>query len=252
MSAARPPEGARSAGEAEAPVSTAGPPQGAQHRSAQREGTPVSALVTLRGPAAPLRRPDINTDTIAPLVRAAGGMQPVGLRSRDELAQRLFGPWRYQADGSENPDFVLNQTPFRSARFLIGGPNFACGSSRETAATMLNAFGIRCIVAPSFGLIFHDNCFRNHMLPLVLDEATVATLAAQAATGADFELDLQAMTLTPPDGRPIGFALPQFRRSMLLQGADEVAVTLAREAEIAAYQRRVRAERPWELQPGLG
>jgi 3-isopropylmalate/(R)-2-methylmalate dehydratase small subunit len=211
----------------------------------------MSALVTLSGAAAPLLRPDINTDTIAPLVRGASGLQPVGLRSREELAQRLFGPWRYQADGSENPDFVLNQPPFRAARFLVGGPNFACGSSRETAATMLNAFGIRCIVAPSFGLIFYDNCFRNHMLPLVLDEPTVRDLAAQAATGADFALDLQAMTLTPPDGRTIAFTLPEFRRSMLLQGADEVAVTLAREEQIAAYQSRVRAERPWELQPGL-
>jgi 3-isopropylmalate/(R)-2-methylmalate dehydratase small subunit len=211
----------------------------------------MSALVTLSGPAAPLLRTDVNTDTIAPLVRAASGLQPVGLRSREELAQRLFGPWRYQADGSENPDFVLNQPPFRAARFLVAGPNFACGSSRETAATMLNAFGIRCIVAPSFGLIFYDNCFRNHMLPLVLDEPTVRELAAQAVTGADFALDLEAMTLTPPDGRAIGFSLPEFRRSMLLQGADEVAVTLAREDQIAAYQQRVRAERPWELQPGL-
>jgi 3-isopropylmalate/(R)-2-methylmalate dehydratase small subunit len=116
---------------------------------------------------------------------------------------------------------------------------------------MLNAFGIRCIVAPSFGLIFYDNCFRNHMLPLVLDEPTVRELATQAVTGADFSLDLEAMTLTPPDGRAIGFSLPEFRRSMLLQGADEVAVTLAREGQIAAYPQRVRAERPWELLPHI-
>jgi len=211
-----------------------------------------SALTTLRGPAAALLRPDINTDTIAPLVRsAAGGMQPVGLRSREELAQRLFGPWRYQADGSENPEFVLNRPPFRGAHFLLAGPNFACGSSRETAATMLNAFGIRCVIAPSFGLIFHDNCFRNHMLPLVMGEPEVVELAAQAEGGAEFALDLQAMTLTSPDGRPRSFQLPSFRRTMLLEGADEVAVTLARETQIADYQRRVAAERPWELQPAL-
>jgi len=209
------------------------------------------ALVTLRGPAAALMRPDINTDVIAPLVRSSGGMQPVGLRSRAELAQRLFGPWRYQADGSENPEFVLNRTPFRTARFLIAGPNFACGSSRETAATMLNAFGIRCVIAPSFGLIFHDNCFRNHMLPLVLDESTVRELAAQASDGGDFALDLGQCTLTPPDGRTIHFGLPVFRQSLLLQGTDEVAVTLARGDAITAHQERVRASRPWELQPGL-
>lgn len=210
----------------------------------------MSALVTLCGPAAALLRTDINTDTIAPLVRSASGLQPVGLRSTAELAQRLFGPWRYLPDGAENPEFVLNREPFRAARFMIAGPNFACGSSRETAATMLNAFGIRCIIAPSFGLIFFDNCFRNHMLPLVMDEPTVQRLGAQAEQGAEFALDLEAMTLTPPDGSPIGFTLPTFRRTMLMQGADEVAVTLGREAEIAAYQERVKGERPWELVPG--
>ncbi|MCJ0765888.1 3-isopropylmalate dehydratase small subunit [Variovorax terrae] len=206
----------------------------------------MTALVTLSGAAAPLFQPDINTDTIAPLVRSAGGAQPVGLRSQAELAQRLFGPWRYQADGRENPDFVLNQAPYRQARFLIGGPNFACGSSRETAATMLQAFGIRCVIAPSFGQIFRDNCFRNHMLPLMLEAATVQRLAQAARGGAAFHLDLEAMTLTPPDGEPISFTLPDFRREMLLAGADEVEVTLRREPAIAAYQQRVRRERPWE------
>jgi 3-isopropylmalate/(R)-2-methylmalate dehydratase small subunit len=208
----------------------------------------MAALVHLTGAAAPMLQQDINTDTIAPLVRgASGGVQPQGVRTQEELAQRLFGPWRYDADGNEVPGFVLNQPPFRQARFLVAGPNFACGSSRETAATMLNAFGIRCVIAPSFGLIFHDNCFRNHMLPLTLDWPTVQRLGAMAQQGAHFTLDLQACTLTPPDGLPIGFSLPDFRREMLLQGADEVAVTLGREELIAAYQARVRQERPWEL-----
>jgi 3-isopropylmalate/(R)-2-methylmalate dehydratase small subunit len=211
----------------------------------------MAALVHLSGPAAPLLLQDINTDIIAPLVRGAGGgMQPVGVRTQEELAQRLFGPWRYGADGQEHPGFILNQQPFRQARFLVAGPNFACGSSRETAATMLNAFGVRCVIAPSFGQIFHDNCFRNHMLPLVFDWPTVQRLGAQAQRGADFHLDLQACTLTPPDGQPITFSLPDFRRQILLQGADEVAVTLAREDQIAAYQARTRAERPWEWLDG--
>jgi len=212
----------------------------------------MTALIKLIGPAAAILKADINTDTIAPLVRGGSGPQPAGMRSQAELAQRLFGPWRYAADGSENPDFVLNHAPFRQAKFLLAGANFACGSSRETAATMLNAFGIRCVIAPSFGLIFHDNCFRNHMLPLVLDWPIVQGLAQQAANGAPFELDLQACTLTPPDGKPITFSLPSFRRDMLLQGADEVAVTLARESRIAAYQSQARAVRPWEwLRPEL-
>lgn len=206
----------------------------------------MTALVTLSGPAAAILKPDINTDTIAPLVRGTSGPQPAGIRTQAELAQRLFGPWRYAADGSENPDFVLNQSPFRQAKFLLAGPNFACGSSRETAATMLDAFGIRCVIAPSFGLIFHDNCFRNHMLPLVMDWATVQGLAQLAADGAPFELDLQACTLTPPGGHAFAFSLPSFRRDMLLQGADEVAVTLARERQISAYQSQARAARPWE------
>ena len=206
----------------------------------------MSALTTLRGSAAPLLRADINTDTIAPLVRGMAGPQPAGIRSPEELAQRLFGPWRYLTDGTESPEFVLNQPAFRHARFLIAGPNFACGSSRETAATMLNAFGIRCVIAPSFGLIFHDNCFRNHMLPLTLDWDTVQRLGTLAAGGASFELDLERCTLTPPDGQAIVFTLPSFRQALLLQGQDEVAVTLAREPEIAAWQSQARALRPWE------
>lgn len=207
----------------------------------------MSALIELRGPAAALTQPDINTDIIAPLVRRADGQQPVGLRSREELAQRLFGPWRYRPDGSENPDFVLNKTPFRQARFLVAGPNFACGSSRETAATMLEAFGIRCVIAPSFGQIFFDNCFRNHMLPLVVDPSTIARLAEFASTGADFELDLRAMTLGLPDGATLSFTLPRFRQAMLLEGRDEVEVTLSRVSAIEAYQAGVAATRPWEL-----
>jgi 3-isopropylmalate/(R)-2-methylmalate dehydratase small subunit len=207
----------------------------------------MTALRTLTGPAAPLLQADINTDTIAPLVRGHGGPQPAGFRSQAELARRLFGPWRYGADGTENPDFVLNRPPFRQARFLLAGPNFACGSSRETAATMLNAFGIRCVIAPSFGLIFHDNCFRNHMLALVLDGAEVQALGAVAASGVDFHLDLEACTLRAGNGPSLAFTLPAFRRDLLLQGSDEISLTLARSPEITHYQQRVRDARPWEL-----
>jgi 3-isopropylmalate/(R)-2-methylmalate dehydratase small subunit len=206
----------------------------------------MSALVTLRGPAATLLRPDINTDIIAPMARDASGRAPAGVRSDEELARRLFGAWRYRSDGTPDPQFVLNRAPFDRATFLIAGPNFACGSSRETAATMLKAFGVRCIVAPSFGLIFIDNCYRNHMLPLVMDEALVEKLALSAAGGADFALDMEALTITPPEGEPIAFALPSFRREMLLQGTDEIQFASARSAEIAAWQASAQASRPWE------
>jgi 3-isopropylmalate/(R)-2-methylmalate dehydratase small subunit len=206
----------------------------------------MSALTTLAGPAAAMLQADINTDTIAPLVRGQAGPQPAGIRSDEELARRLFGPWRYRPDGSPEPDFVLNRPPFDQARFLVAGPNFACGSSRETAATMLRAFGIRCVIAPSFGLIFHDNCFRNHMLPLALDWQVVRELGALAERGADFHLDVAAGTLTPEGGSPVHFSLPAFRRDLLLQGADEVQLTLARSDAISAWQERARSERPWE------
>jgi 3-isopropylmalate/(R)-2-methylmalate dehydratase small subunit len=206
----------------------------------------MNALTTLEGRAAALLKADINTDTIAPLVRGLAGPQPAGIRSDGELAQRLFGPWRYRSDGSPDPDFVLNRPPFDRARFLLAGPNFACGSSRETAATMLKAFGIRCVIAPSFGLIFHDNCFRNHMLPLTLDWRVVQELGALAERGASFHLDVAAGTLTPPGGEPVRFSLPAFRRDLLLQGTDEVELTLTRAEAISAWQRRARDERPWE------
>ena len=206
----------------------------------------MSALVTLTGPAAALLRADINTDTIAPLVRGQAGAQPAGIRSDAELAQRLFGPWRYQPDGTPDPAFVLNQPPFDGARFLLAGPNFACGSSRETAATMLRAFGIRCVIAPSFGGIFRDNCFRNHMLPIALEWEQVQALGRIARTGAPFHLDVAAGTVRAEGGPTIHFSLPSFRRDALLQGRDEVEVTLGRVEAIDRWQDEARISRPWE------
>ncbi|MBL0421648.1 3-isopropylmalate dehydratase small subunit [Ramlibacter sp. AW1] len=207
----------------------------------------MNALVRLHGVAAALPQPDINTDLIAPLVRGGpGGGQPVGIRSPEELASRLFGPWRWQADGSENPDFILNRQPWRQARFLVAGPNFACGSSRETAATMLKAFGIRCVIAPSFGQIFHDNCFRNHMLPLALDAQLVDRLVQRALQAVPFQLDLAAGTLAVPGEPVIPVRLPAFRRDMLLSGQDELDLNLRREPQIAAWQEQAWRRRPWE------
>jgi len=208
----------------------------------------MNALTHLRGPAAALPSPNINTDTIAPLVRGgAGGGQPAGIRSAQELAQRLFGPWRYGPDGRENPDFILNRDPWRQACFLVAGPNFACGSSRETAATMLKAFGIRCVIAPSFGEIFHDNCLRNHMLPLAMDDATVATLMACALAGETFVLDVEAASVGVEGGAQFRFELPAFRRDMLMSGKDEVDATLARAGAITAWQQEAKRLRPWEF-----
>ena len=123
-------------------------------------------------------------------------------------------------------------------------------SSRETAATMLEAFGIRCVIAPGFGQIFHDNCFRNGMLPLALGAPEVARLAEVAQAGGEWALDVAALTLRAPDGSVVPFELPRFRQQMLLDGRDEVDATLARQAAIEAWRRGVLDERPWELQPG--
>ena len=209
----------------------------------------MSALVTLEGPAAPLLEADVNTDSIAPLYREAGGAAKAGERTQDELAQNLFANRRFDRDGNET-DFVLNRPAFRHAAFLIGGPNFACGSSRETAATMLAAFGIRCVIAPNIASIFFDNCFRNYMLPLELDGETVEGLGRQAVTGANFTLDVERGFLMPPEGPPIAFALPAFRRELLLTGADEITVTLKRADQIAAYEASAKGRRPWEMQAG--
>jgi 3-isopropylmalate/(R)-2-methylmalate dehydratase small subunit len=207
----------------------------------------MSALTTLTGPAAPLLEADVNTDTIAPLYRENGGAAKSGVRTQAELAGNLFAGRRYNADGSERPDFILNQPLFRNARFLIAGPNFACGSSRETAATMLNAFGIRCVIAPSFAPIFYDNCFRNHMIPIVVDWERVQQLGRDAASGTPFTLDVERGTLVSPNAAIITFTIPTFRRDLLLTGADEVAVTLRRAGEIAAYVSAITRTRPWEL-----
>ena len=206
----------------------------------------MDALRQLTGPAAALPQANINTDTIAPLVRSGTGVQPAGIRPQEELAARLFGPWRYHADGSEEPAFVLNRGAFRQARFVVAGANFACGSSRETAATMLKAFGIRCVIAPSFGGIFQDNSWRNGMLPLVLDQAVVDRLLVRAQEAAAFTLDVEHCTLQADGDAVIAFSIPTFRRDMLLAGADEVEVTLQRAAQIQAWQDAARARRPWE------
>lgn len=201
----------------------------------------AAPLVRLTGPAAAVMRANVNTDVIAPPARAG---LPDRFGAPDDGAHRLFGPWRYGENGAAVPSFVLNRSPFDRARFLVAGPNFACGSSRETAALWLAAFGIRCVAAPSFGGIFFDNCFRNGILPLALEAAAVERLAAAAEAGTPFELDVAQGTLRA-DGEPTRFTLPAFRRQLLTEGGDELAVTLAQTGLIDAYQARARAERPW-------
>lgn len=206
----------------------------------------MEPLTQLTGPAAPLVANNTNTDMIAPMYTPGSAGQPRGMNmGRADLARMLFAGLRYDKQDNELPGFILNREPFRHACFLIGGVNFGCGSSRDTAPKMLSAFGIRCVIAPSYGAIFYDNCFKSGMLPMILDEATVGTLAKEAEDGGDFSLDLTAKTLATPSGGALNFDVPSFRREQLLVGADDIELTLRRATEIADYQKRERAMRPW-------
>jgi len=210
-------------------------------------------FTTLTGVAAPLLRDNIDTDTISPGSRPkrAGSEVEFSEKGTSRLAQDLFGNWRYDENGDEIAGFVLNQRQFRDARFLIAGANFGCGSSRESAVWMLKEFGIRCIVAPSMGEIFVSNCFANAVLPLTLPATIVRELAAEAAPGAPtalFTVDLAANTLVSPSGRRVPVSLPEFRRRGLLEGLDELAVTLQDQNRIDSFLAQARRAWPWAYQ----
>jgi 3-isopropylmalate/(R)-2-methylmalate dehydratase small subunit len=207
-------------------------------------------FATLIGAAAPLLRDNIDTDSISPGSRSPrrGGTTEFSEKGTSKLAEDLFANWRYDENGNEIPGFVLNQPKFRDARLLIAGANFGCGSSRESAVWMLKEFGIRCIIAPSIAEIFTNNCYANALLPLALPAAIVRELAAEAAPGAPaalFTVDLSANMLMAPSGRTVQISLPEFRRRGLLEGLDELAVTLQDQNHIEAFLVRERRARPF-------
>ncbi len=209
----------------------------------------VDQFTTLIGAAAPLLRDNVDTDAISPGSRrqskAAAEFSEKGSLN---LAQELFANWRYDDAGRELPDFVLNQPQFRNARILITGANFGCGSSRESAVWMLKEWGIRCILAISFAEIFWSNCFANAVLPVALPESTIRELAREALPGepvALFKVDLPASRITTPSGRIVQISLPEFRRRGLLQGLDELSVTLQDIQQVEGFLARARQTRPW-------
>jgi 3-isopropylmalate/(R)-2-methylmalate dehydratase small subunit len=192
--------------------------------------------------AAPIMRSNIDTDVIIRIERI------VGNSVRGTLGKWGFGSLRYRPDGSENPEFILNREPYRQAEILITGPNFGCGSSREAAVWSLQEMGIRAIIGSGFGDIFFANCFQNGILPIVVDKEIVDGLAAEVEStqGAGrIGVDLQEQTITSPSGVRHGFEIDPRRRAGLLEGLDEIALTLRREQEIQAFQASDRAERPW-------
>src|SRR6516164_7464976 len=192
-----------------------------------------SPFTSLSAIAAPIMRGNIDTDVIIRIERL------VGTSIRGTLGKWAFGSLRYLPDGSENPEFILNREPYRRAEILITGPNFGCGSSREGAVWSLQEMGIRAVIGSSFGDIFFANCFQNGILPIVIDKAIVDGLAAEVehSQGAGrISIDLQEQTISSPSGKRHRFEIDPRRRHGLLQGLDEVALTLQRESEIRAFQ----------------
>jgi 3-isopropylmalate/(R)-2-methylmalate dehydratase small subunit len=192
--------------------------------------------------AAPIMRSNIDTDVIIRIDRL------VGNSVRGTLGKWAFGALRYLPDGSENPEFILNREPYRQAEILVTGPNFGCGSSREGAVWSLQEMGIRAVIGSGFGDIFFANCFQNGILPIVVDKEIVDGLAAEVerTQGAGrIGIDLQEQTITSPSGTRHHFEIDPRRRTALLEGLDEVALTLQRDHEIRAFQASDRAERPW-------
>jgi len=207
----------------------------------------MEPFTVVEGTAAPLLRPNINTDLIIRIERLRD-------LDRDKLGPYAFESWRYRRDGTEEPSFVLNRPPYRDARILLAGENFACGSSREAAVWALLAFGIRCVIAPSFGAIFFSNCFQNGVLPVVLTAQAVESLAAEVeATQGKGKLtvDLTGCVVVSPSGKEAPFSIDRMLRESLLKGLDQIALTRAREQQIAAFQARDRVRHPWLYLPPL-
>jgi len=211
----------------------------------------MQPFTVLTAIAAPLPWADVNTDDICPAPGASSVARKPGgrdiLRDRSRMGLNAFAAYRWDDNGDPNPDFVLNQEPFDRAQILISGENFGCGSSREMAVWCLIGIGIRCIIAPSFGDIFHNNCVRNSLLPVRLAPETVhrLTTTATARPGAPFTVDLVEQVVVDPDGATVAFAMGEYQRHLLLSGLDETAATLTRLERIEAHEAAYTAERPW-------
>ncbi len=200
----------------------------------------MDKFTTLTGIAAPLPMINVDTDKIIPAI----WLKTI---KRTGLGPALFEAIRYKADGSEDPEFVLNKEPYRKAKILVTGENFGCGSSREHAVWALDGFGIRCVIAPGFADIFYSNAFKNGMLPVELPQAEVDKLMddAQKGENARLTVDLERQVVIRPDGEEIAFDLDPFRKHCLLEALDDVALTLQKSAEIEDFESGQKAATPW-------
>lgn len=199
----------------------------------------MKPFVTLKAIAAPLPLINIDTDMIIP-------KQFLTTIERTGLGKNLFNDIRYEENGAEKPDFVLNREPYRHAEILVTGENFGCGSSREHAPWALLDFGIRCVIAPSYADIFYNNCFKNGVLPVVLPQAQVDTLMKSAESGMEISVDLPGQSVS--DGmHGFTFEIGEFRKHCLINGLDDIGLTLEKKDAIAAHEKTLMADKPWIL-----
>jgi len=194
----------------------------------------------LSGVAAPMPLVNIDTDMIIPKVF-------LKTIKRSGLGVNLFDEMRYDREGNEKPDFVLNKPQYRDAKILVAGDNFGCGSSREHAPWAIADFGIKCVISTSFADIFYNNCFKNGILPLVLPEDAVDTLMKDAEKGANsiIEVDLENQTIVSSDGEIFRFEVDPFKKHCLLNGLDDIGLTMEKEDHIAAYESKASQQFPW-------
>jgi len=198
----------------------------------------MQKFTVLTGIAAPLPTPNIDTDKIIP-------KQYLKTIERTGLGKYLFDEDRFTADRKEIPGFVLNQQPWRKATILVAGENFGCGSSREHAPWALLDFGIRCVIAPSYADIFYNNCFKNGILPLVLPADKVAVLMKDAEDKKQIAVDLPNQKVVRESGESFDFTLDPFRKHCLVNGLDDIALTLEHQMEITSFEKQQKGSQPW-------
>ena len=195
---------------------------------------------TLTGIAAPMPLINVDTDMIIP-------KQFLKTIKRSGLGVNLFDEMRYDDDRNEIADFVLNKPQYREAEILVAGDNFGCGSSREHAPWAIKDFGIRCVIAPSYADIFYNNCFKNGILPIVLPQEQIDVLMQDAEKGANarMSIDLEAQTVTTSDGEVFNFEVDSFKKHCLMNGLDDIGLTMEKVASVEAFEAKAAAERPW-------
>ncbi|MBM3635613.1 MAG: 3-isopropylmalate dehydratase small subunit [Alphaproteobacteria bacterium] len=200
----------------------------------------MQAFKTLTGVAAPLDIMNVDTDMIIP-------KQYLKTIKRTGLGTGLFSEMRYKEDGSDNPDFVLNKPAYRKAEILVAGDNFGCGSSREHAPWALLDFGIRCVISTSFADIFYNNCFKNGILPITVFQADLDKLIDDARRGANatMTIDLPAQEIRGPDGGVVRFEIDAFRKHCLINGLDDIGLTMEKANAIADFEKQNANARPW-------